>query len=207
MNNITREYPVSVISRLRVGTDGQGVRTLIALAGCPLRCKYCLNKFTWDGTYTPTMLTAEAVHARISKDAVYMAATNGGITFGGGEPIMYPDLIREIRAMSDERLSINVETSLNVPWENVSLIADIVDNFIVDIKALDSDTYKAYTGCKNELVIENLKKLILAGKAEKIVVRVPLIPGFTDEKSQKESEDKLIAMGISRIDKFKYEII
>lgn len=207
MVDLTKKYPVSAISRLRVGTDGQGVRTLIVLNGCPLRCKYCLNRFTWDGSHEPDLLTAEDVYDSLAKDAAYMIATNGGITFGGGEPLMFPELIKEIRSLSDNRLNINVETSLNVPWESISNIVDIVDNFTVDIKSMNSDTYKAYTGCYNKVVTDNLERLISIGHVDKIKVRVPIIPDFADEQSQMESVDILTDMGIKHFDLFEYKIL
>ncbi len=206
MGNSTNRYPISAVSRLRVGTDGHGIRTLVVLNGCPLRCKYCLNKFTWDGSYEPELLTSGEVYDRIAKDVIYMIATNGGITFGGGEPLMFPELIKEMRVLSNGCLNINVETSLNIPWENISNIVDVVDNFTVDIKSMSADTYRAYTGCDNKLVIENLEQLIAAGYAGKITVRVPIIPNFADEESQKESADILNDMGIKHFDLFKYKI-
>ncbi len=155
-----RRYPICAISRMRIGTDGQGVRTLVAMKGCPLRCKYCINKFTWDDSVEPKLLTAEELYSKIRRDITYMRATNGGITFGGGEPLLYPELIKEFRDICGEDISIFVETSLNVPWESVATVIDIVDKFIIDIKTMDEETYKEYTGYDCNNVVSNMKKLI-----------------------------------------------
>ena len=76
--------------------------------------------------------------------------------------------------------------------------------FIVDIKTLDEKIYKEYTGADLNLAKENLEKLLKTVGSEKILVRVPLIEGYADEKSQEETVNKLLAMGFTHIDKFEY---
>ena len=85
------------ISRHRLTTDGEGVTTLVAFNGCPLRCKYCINKISWDPekgrTYTPERLFEE-----VKVDQLYFLATRGGITFGGGEPMLQGEFIKTAMA-------------------------------------------------------------------------------------------------------------
>lgn len=76
------KYSVSYIGRLRMGTDGKGIRTLIIFQQCPLRCRYCINSFTWDGSEEPEMMSAEELYESILIDRPYLLATNGGITLG-----------------------------------------------------------------------------------------------------------------------------
>ncbi len=201
---IENRYPVIGISRLRPGTDGDGLRTLILLEGCPLRCKYCLNPFSWNGDREAEYFTAVELYQRIRKDRPYMLATHGGITFGGGEPLLQPGLITEFKEICDERLTIGVETSLNVPWENIEMILESVDFFHVDIKTMDSSIYKSYTGGENSIVINNLKKLLMYKDTEKIIVRIPCIKGFVDNEGRKESREKLTKLGITQFDLFEY---
>ena len=140
------------ISRHRLTVDGEGVTTLVAFNGCPLRCKYCLNKTSWDmdkgRDYTPEMLFEE-----VKIDQLYFLATHGGVTFGGGEPLLQKDFIKEFRALCGPQWQIVVETSLHVPFETVQEMNDILDGYIVDIKDMNPETYLAYTSKENALVL------------------------------------------------------
>ena len=88
---------ISAIERLRCGTDGEGIRTLIGFSGCPLRCKYCPNKFTYDGSHKPKEYTVSELIEKVKIDKIYFAATRGGITFGGGEPLLHEKFIEEFK--------------------------------------------------------------------------------------------------------------
>ena len=203
MNN---KYPIHSIGRLRMGTDGEGIRTLVFLSGCPLRCKYCFNPATWDGSKEPKMMTAEEVYSKIRIDRPYILATNGGITFGGGEPLSYPDLINEMRSICEPEMTIYAETSLNVPWENIEKTAEAINKYYVDIKATDPEIYKAYTGGTLDIVVDNLVKLIQRKDADSVVVRIPEIEGFVDAEKQEESREMLYEMGVRRFNLFKYKV-
>ena len=76
---------IAAVGRHRLGIDGKGIRTLVVFSGCPLRCKYCINPYTWDAT-KGNLYTPQELLNRVSVDSVYFRATSGGITFGGGEP-------------------------------------------------------------------------------------------------------------------------
>lgn len=199
------KYPISTISRLRMGIDGEGIRTLILVFGCPLRCKYCINPFTWDGTRRSENLTAKEVYERVQIDRLYMLATNGGVTFGGGEPLLYPELIREFRDICNPDLTIYVETSLNVDWRNIELLLDVVDRFYVDIKTMATEIYAAYTEGELSLVTDNLEKLIHR-RPEDIVARIPVIPGYTDKSSQRQSQKVLRRLGVKHFNLFDYRV-
>ena len=99
-----------------------------------------------------------------------------------------------------------METSLSVPFEGISLIADKIDLFIVDIKSMDKDIYLSYTGKSLDLSLENLKKLLKLVGSEKILVRVPIISGYADKKSQMHSVDLLKKIGVTKFDTFEYVI-
>ena len=199
-----KKYPVIRINRHRIDSDGEGVRTLILMEGCLLRCKYCINPYTWNGVYKAEQLTATEIYDKIKIDRPYMLATDGGLSFGGGEPLLYPQLINEMRSVCDKNLTIYVETSLHVPWENVEMVSKNVDRFYVDIKSMDPVIYRKYTGQELKIVEYNLRKLIDLKGCESVVVRIPEIPGFADKNSQKESACLLRKKGIKEIDLFKY---
>lgn len=201
--NIKR-YPVSYIGRLRMGSDGTGIRTLVLVKDCPLRCKFCANKFTWDGSEKHKLLSAEEIYERIKIDRPYMMATNGGITIGGGEPMLYPDLIAEMYEQCHEEMNICIETSLHVPYDNLEKILKYVDSFVVDIKSMDSNIYHEYTGGDLNLAFSNLKKVIEHKGSDSVVVRIPIIPRITDEASQNISRDELKKIGVTKFDLFTY---
>ena len=77
---------------------------------------------------------------------LYFLATGGGITFGGGEPCLYSDFIKEFKTCCGEEWNITLETSLNVPFANLKNIFPVVNNYIVDIKDINNEIYKKYTG-------------------------------------------------------------
>ena len=199
------KYPICSIDRLRMGTDGEGIRTLILVQGCPLQCIYCINSFSWDGSVEPECLSAKDLYSKIILDRPYMLATKGGITFGGGEPLLYPEMISEMRSLCDKEISIYVETSLNVPWKNVEDSCQAIDKYYVDIKSMNSETYHGYTEGDLSVVIENLKKLLECKGSEAIVVRIPVIPDLVDKEEQKKSQELLRQMGIVHFDLFTYE--
>lgn len=80
--------PLIGISRLRMGTDGHGVSTLMAFHGCPLICKYCLNPQSLSDEAKVLMKTSEEIMKELLKDELYYLATNGCVTLGGGEPLL-----------------------------------------------------------------------------------------------------------------------
>ena len=83
------------ISRLRTYTDSEGVSTLVACTGCTLRCAYCINPTSWDKSIKPHNLNIDELYDNVKRDNLYFLATGGGIVFGGGEPLIYSDFIKE----------------------------------------------------------------------------------------------------------------
>jgi len=193
------------ISRHRLTTDGDGVTTLVAFSGCPLRCKYCLNKTSWEEgrgrVYTPELLFEE-----VKIDQLYFLATHGGITFGGGEPLLQVAFIKEFRELCGSQWQIVAETSLNVPFENVHALDSILDGYIIDIKDMNPEIYQAYTGKDNALVMSNLEWLLKQGRADCIKVRVPHVPDFNTDEDVLQSMEQLKKMGVKHFDEFQYII-
>ncbi|MBP5360289.1 MAG: radical SAM protein [Bacteroidaceae bacterium] len=194
------------ISRHRIATDGKGVTTLVAFHGCPLDCRYCLNKQCKDEAhkypeYSPARLLEE-----VRVDDLYFQATGGGVTFGGGEPLLHPDFIAEFRELCPPEWKINVESSLAVPMQNVQKIAPLADCMIIDIKDLDDDIYRRYTGRSNALLMSNLRWIAEVGLQDKCKVRLPLIKGYNSRNSISRSRIKLAVMGFRYFDEFKYII-
>lgn len=193
------------LSRHRLTTDGQGVTTLVAFNGCPLRCKYCLNKACWDPAkgkeYTP-----ETLYEEVKIDQLYFLATRGGVTFGGGEPLLHGDFLKAFRECCGPQWQLVAETSLNVPSEIVQELDGLLDGYIIDIKDVNPIVYQAYTGKDNALVLKNLEWLLRQGGPERLTVRVPHIPDFNTDEDVARSLEHLRAMGVKHLDEFTYII-
>ena len=197
--------PLIGISRLRMGTDGHGITTLVAFHGCPLKCHYCLNPECNSPDGIKEHLTAEELYNRIKKDELYFLATRGGVCFGGGEPLLYSEYILDVLKQGANKWHTTIETSLNVEREHLERVLPYVNRFYIDIKDMDSYIYYRYTGSDNERVIENLKWLANQDKAKDVIIRIPLIYKFNTEEDQQNSVDLLKEMGYTRFDLFKYK--
>ena len=196
--------PFIAVNRHRLATDGEGVTTLVAFHGCPLRCRYCLNPqcLQVDGVWR--RLTPGELYSEVEIDDLYFVATGGGICFGGGEPLLYPDFIRTFSKLMNPEWKMTVETSLNVPLENIKTIATLVQMWYIDIKDFSPTIYNAYTGKDNTQVIRNLVWLAANGYADKVILRLPLIPDYNTEEDRLLSQQRLEALGFAHFDKFTY---
>ena len=196
-------FPLLGLSRHRMGTDGVGITTLAAAAGCPLHCRWCINRDLLSKAKVVDV-TPEELLERVRIDDLYFRATGGGITFGGGEPLLQADFIKEFREICPAEWKITVETSLFVPRNYLAQVIDAVDLFVVDCKDMNEDIYRKYTGEDSSVMEENLQFLLQRKDAESILVRVPLIPGYNTAEDQKKSAEKLREMGVKRLDLFEY---
>ena len=196
-------FPLLSIARLRMGTDGAGVTTLVAGAGCPLRCRWCINqRLLREAPAEP--VSARELLRRVEIDDLYFRATGGGITFGGGEALLHAAFIRQFRALCPAEWHISVETSLAVPGDLLRLAADAADLFLVDCKDMNGEIYRRYTGSDSSLMTENLRFLLDRRGSDAVVVRVPRIPEYNTRADQKKSAEQLRAMGVTRLDLFDY---
>nr|WP_313981462.1 radical SAM protein [uncultured Prevotella sp.] len=196
--------PLIAINRHRLTTDGEGVTTLVGFHGCPLHCEYCLNAQCLQADGVWCRLTPGELYSEVEIDDLYFVATGGGICFGGGEPLLRSDFIKAFAEIMNPEWKLTIETSLNVPLENVKAIASLVQMWYVDIKDMNPDIYKAY-GCKeNKQVISNLQWLAANGYADKVIIRLPLIPEYNTDEDRQQSQQQLEKMGFTNFDKFNY---
>ena len=198
------EAPIVAISRLRMQTDGKGVTTLVCFHGCPLRCRYCINPFSFADDAKREVFTPRFLYDRVKLDALYFLATGGGVTFGGGEPLLYAPFLEEFRQICGESWHLCAETSLNVPSQQVEIAARCIDHFFVDCKDTDPEIYRSYTGRNNAAMLQNLQRLLELVGPERITVRLPLIPEFNTEADRTASRHLLEQMGITKFDPFTY---
>ena len=200
---IEPRYPLLALSRHRMEIDGRGVTTLAAGAGCPLSCVYCINKTLLR--QVPTLVTAEELYEKTRCDDLYFQATGGGLTFGGGESLLHVDFYQILRPLCPA-WRLTAETSLHVPRKAVERAAAVLDDFIVDVKTLNPEIYRAYTGKDPGPAYDNLALLARLAGPERIRVRVPLIPAFNSEADQDRTEALLRKLGLTEIERFPYVI-
>ena len=171
------------ISRLRMGTDGKGVSTLVAFFDCPLKWKYCINegchrtKQQLEIVEYPKFAPDEVIDI-LKKDDIYYLMSGGGMVFGGGEPLLHSKFIHKICTLADSRWARRIETSLNVPWDYIKPVLYDMDEWIIDIKDINDDIYKKYTGISNQNMLKNLLRIGNKISTEKIHIRVPKISGY-----------------------------
>ncbi len=198
-------YPLLRIERLRMGTDGAGVTTLVAGAGCPLACRWCINRRLLAEAPAETV-SAEELIERVRIDELYFLSTGGGVTFGGGEPLLHAAFLRRFRELCPPRWRVRVETSLAVPEEALALVLGAADDFIVDCKDMDREIYRRYTGGDGERMERNLRTLLSAVGPERVHVRVPLIPQYNTPADQARSAGRLRELGAEKLELFDYVI-
>ena len=196
--------PFIAINRHRLTTDGEGVTTLVGFHGCPLHCEYCLNAQCLQADGVWCRLTPGELYSEVEIDDLYFMATGGGICFGGGEPLLRSDFIKAFAEIMNPEWKLTIETSLNVPLENVKAIASLVQMWFVDIKDMNPDIYKAYGRKENRQVVSNLQWLAANGYADKVIIRLPLIPEYNTDEDRQRSQHQLEEMGFTNFDKFNY---
>ena len=196
--------PLIGICRHRLVTDGQGVTTLVAFHGCPLRCQYCLNAqcLRKDGVWR--QMTVQEILDEVMVDDLYFKATNGGITFGGGEPLLRSDEIVDFCKQRPMEWRIYVETSLNVELRAVEAVAPYIDHYYIDVKDMNPDIYRRYTSLDINRVQENLQWLADHIDLDKVTIRLPHIPGYNTADDISQSRQQLEAMGFKDFDSFEY---
>jgi pyruvate formate lyase activating enzyme len=180
--------------------DGPGIRTTVFLKGCPLDCWWCHNPesrnprpekpaggaiekrsslFRSSRGMVGRAVTPGEILREVEKDAIFYDESGGGVTFSGGEPLMQIEFLRALLERARRSgLHTAVDTSGYGPPEFFDSIYDLVDLFLFDIKLVDDGEHKKYTGVSNSLILSNLK--LLARRGNKVLPRIPLIPGITD---------------------------
>ena len=175
--------------------DGPGVRTIVFLKGCPLRCRWCCNPEGQEWN-EQTMVTAGTkktvgndvsvrdVIAEIERDRVYYNRSGtGGITLSGGECLAQPEFATALLAEAKERgISTAIETAGYVPEETVRRVLPYVDTVLMDIKHMDPEKHRAFIGKDNERILANAR--LIAKEAKCLVVRTPVIPTFNDTEEE-----------------------
>jgi len=216
--------------------DGPGIRTVVFLKGCPLRCSWCQNpesqkqfpEIRWhaekcigcracieacpnsaisvsegrlvtDRTICKNCgicadvcdtgarelcgryMAVDEVFDIIKRDLPFYKNTGGGITVSGGEPIAQPGFLLDLfRKCRENNIDTALDTCGYVKWDTLKKIIGYTDLVLYDLKQMDTEKHKEYTGVSNERILENLKKIDEEGLP--IWIRIPVIPGYTDDE-------------------------
>jgi len=202
---LTISARIQSISRLRTFSDGDGITTLIGFEGCPLRCAYCFNPSSWDGSGISRSYTPDGLYREIKRDNLYFLATGGGLTFAGGEPLIHHDFIRNfIEKYGSTGWKFSIETSLAVKRKCLENVYQLMDFFIVDAKDMNPERYEIYTGGNFNRFIENLEFLKENVDTNRIRVRVPRIAILHKGREAQKSQSILKDMGFDDIEIFDY---
>ncbi len=174
--------------------DGPGIRTIVFLKGCALRCRWCCNpegqefevQHMKSGDTSKLVgrdVSAAEVFEEVKKDLNYYRRSGGGLTLSGGEMLLQPDFALALLQLAKRHgISTAVESTGFAPFETIDRLLPYIDVYLLDVKHINGEKHKAFTGQDNTLILENAVKI--AAKAIRCVVRVPTIPGFNDTEAE-----------------------
>ena len=218
--------------------DGPGIRTVVFIKGCPLRCKWCANPESqsglpelgwtkgsclhcgscvsglknldcrfkdghlfWDASVLPDLqmvyrvCPSEALHVigkemsvrevihEVEKDWQFHLSSGGGVTVSGGEPMMQPQFTWELlKAAGERQIHRTVETCGLATWETFRQVVSETDFLMADVKVMDAELHRKWTGISNERILENLRRARETFPDLRIQIRTPVIPGVNDQR-------------------------
>ncbi|MFW6052693.1 MAG: glycyl-radical enzyme activating protein [Desulfosalsimonas sp.] len=218
--------------------DGPGVRTLVVMKGCPLRCRWCSSPYTQqtrpellhiksrcqgcgrcveacpnhairltdagapvitDRTLcngcgecvavcvnrareiSGTVYTPRALLEEVKKDESFFRRSGGGVTVGGGEPTMQAEFAGEFLTLCRAHgFHTVMETCSMTSWEKLAPLLECLDLVYMDLKHMDAEQHRQWTGASNERILENIRS---TAQSNEIILRIPVIPGFNDDEA------------------------
>lgn len=157
------------------------------------RCKVCIDVCPTGAIEQAGKKMTEAdVMREVEKDRVFYEESGGGITFSGGECLLQPDFLESLLITCKAKgLHTALDTSGYASWKTITRLKDKVDLFLYDIKLMEEERHRKYTGVSNRLILENLRKL--SEGSNKIWIRVPVIPGINDDEENIQALGAFIA--------------
>lgn len=170
--------------------DGPGIRTIVFLKGCGLRCRWCCNPESQSFEIQQMKqkdkiktvgrdVTVGEVLEEVVRDRPYYRHSGGGVTLSGGEAMLQPDFsIALLKACKEMGINNAIETAAFADGSVVDRFIPHVDLFLMDIKCMDSRKHEDFISKPNEKILQNAR--LIAEKAKKLIIRVPVVPTFND---------------------------
>lgn len=195
--------------------DGPGIRYVVFMQGCPLRCAYCHNPDTWDGKSGKAVTVNEIVED-IRRYMPYMKLSKGGVTVTGGEPLLQIEFVTELfKELKKIGIHTAIDTSGYIDIEEVEEIIKYTDLFLLDIKHVDDIEHKKLTGVTNQKTLKLAK--YLSDRGIPIWIRHVIVPGITDNIkevkalaefiSTLKSVEKVEILPYHKMGEYKYEVL
>ncbi|WP_295361572.1 glycyl-radical enzyme activating protein [uncultured Pseudoramibacter sp.] len=186
--------------------DGPGIRTTVFFKGCPLRCWWCSNPESQKTTMEKmkiaqlaggekwekvgTKMTVDEIVREAMKDAVFYR-NGGGVTFSGGEPLMYAEIIAEAAAqLKTQGVHLILDTSGYASETVVNQVVPLFDEVYFDVKHMDSETHKKITGVDNFQILSNLR--LISSMNVPVAIRYPMIPGINNSVENMDAMARMI---------------
>lgn len=182
--------------------DGPGIRFVVFMQGCHLKCKFCHNRDTWEIS-GGTQYSAKEVFYKIIKYKNYFNSSNGGVTISGGEPLLQSDFLIELfTLLKKENIHTAIDTSGNLEiTDSIKKLIELTDLFLLDIKCINSDICKDLIGFSNEKELDFARYLNNNNKP--MWIRQVLIPGITDNPADLVKLKNFIC-SLSNVEKFEF---
>lgn len=168
--------------------DGPGIRTIVFLKGCPLRCRWCCNPESQEFHVQEMTIagktkivgrdvTVSEIMEEVEKDRAYYARSGGGMTLSGGESLCQPEFaVSLLRAAKENGINTAMESTGFADYFVIERYLPYLDVYLMDIKHINSDKHREFTSRPNEIILENARKI--AQNAKKLIIRTPVIPTF-----------------------------
>ncbi|MCM1388412.1 MAG: glycyl-radical enzyme activating protein [Bacillus sp. (in: Bacteria)] len=175
--------------------DGVGIRTIVFLKGCALRCRWCCNPESQDYEIQTMLVngkpktigrdvTVREVMDVVRRDMPYYGRSGGGLTLSGGESLLQPEFAAALlMAAKNMGISTAMESMGYAQFPVIEKILPYLDTYLMDIKHMNAAKHKEYTGKENTRMLENAKKIAQSRMCE-LIIRVPVIPGFNDSEQE-----------------------
>lgn len=162
--------------------DGPGIRFIVFLQGCLMRCQYCHNRDTWD-LHDGKEITVEELINEAKSYRFFMNSSGGGVTCSGGEAMLQPEFVRDFfRAAKDEGIHTCLDTNgyIRKHTDVVDEVLDVADLVMLDLKQLDDSIHQNLVGVPNKRVLDFARYLHQRG--QKTWIRYVVVPGYTDDE-------------------------
>lgn len=175
--------------------DGTGIRTIVFLKGCALRCRWCCNPESQNFAIETMMVngkpktigrdvTVREVMETVRRDLPYYGRSGGGLTLSGGESLLQPKFAAALlQAAKDMGITTAMESMGYAKFEVIKELLPYLDTYLMDIKHMNAAKHKEFTGKENTMMVENARKIAESRMCE-LIIRVPVIPGFNDTEEE-----------------------